>query len=103
MTEAALLNLVLSLAEKYDVLAFHAYDSRKTYGPGFPDIVLSSPYSTLFAELKIDDTAKGYLKPEQRQWRDNLISSGEQWVLWRPRNYFDGTIELTIKELCNES
>lgn len=102
MNEATLLERVLELAGVYGVLAFHAFDSRKTTGSGFPDIVLSSPTATIFAELKIDDTAKGYLKPQQKEWRDNLVSSGEQWVLWRPRHLEDGTIENTIRSMADD-
>lgn len=102
MKESELLQHVLSIAEKHNVLAFHCFDSRQTAGAGFPDIVLSSPIHTLFAELKVDDPSKGYLKPEQRLWKASLQSSGENWVLWRPRHLLDGTIEEKIRSMSND-
>jgi len=99
MREADLLQHVLSIAAKHDVLAFHCYDSRQTSAPGFPDLVLSSHTRTIFVELKIDDTSQGYLKPEQREWRDRLTNGSEEWYLWRPRHLQSGEIEETIRSL----
>ena len=99
MKEAELLQHVLSLAGKYGVLAYHCYDSRVTSEPGFPDVVLSGLSRTIFCELKVDDTSKGYLKPEQREYRDRLEAGDEEWYLWRPRHLISGEIEETIRSL----
>ncbi len=99
MSEKELQDEVVRLAEKHDVLCFHVPDSRISYGAGFTDLVLSGTARTIFAELKVDDTARGYLKPAQRQWRDRLIASGEDYYLWRPRHLISGEIEETIMNL----
>lgn len=102
MNEATLLHLVLDMAAANDILAFHVTDSRYSYGKGYPDLTLSGTARTIFAELKVDDTSKGYLKPEQKDWRDNLISSGMEWYLWRPRHYHNGEIAEIIRSLNDE-
>lgn len=51
-------------------------------GKGFVDLVLAlEDDRVIFAELKRQD---GYLKPEQKMWRDLLISAGQEWYLWKP-------------------
>ena len=102
MRESDLLHEVLRLADIYDVLAFHVTDSRYAYGKGYPDLTLSGTARTIFAELKIDDTSKGYLKPEQREWRQRLEDGGEEYYLWRPRHLQDGTIEEVVRSLNDE-
>ena len=102
MSEKELQNEVIRLAEKHGVLCFHVPDSRTSYGAGFTDLVLSGTSRTIFAELKVDDTSKGYLKPEQRQWRDYLVAGGEGYYLWRPRHLISGEIEETIRSLNDE-
>jgi hypothetical protein len=102
MKESELLSQVLYLAWKYDVLAYHCYDSRVVTEAGFPTTyVLSSRTRTIFVELKIDDKSKGYLKPEQREYRDRLQAAGMEWYLWRPEQLEDGTIEQMIERLNN--
>lgn len=99
MNERTLQWHVTMLADKHGVLCFHVPDSRLTYGAGFPDVVLSGTKKTVFAELKVDNPTKGYLKPNQRQWRERLEHGGEEYYLWRPRHLLSGEIEAVIGRL----
>lgn len=78
-----MLREVLSLAREHDVLAYHVYDSRKTEGNGFPDLVLAGRRSLLFAELKSDS---GNLTAEQHEWRYRILASGNHHAIWRPKD-----------------
>jgi hypothetical protein len=99
MSEKELQWEVVRLAGKHDVLCFHVPDSRMSFGSGFVDSVLSGTKKTIFCELKVDDTSKGYLKPNQREWKERLQSSGQEYYLWRPRHLLSGEIESIIRGL----
>lgn len=62
-------------------LAHHSWDSRKSSGPGFPDIVMVHPVAgVIFLELKSGTTSK--LDKNQRQWRDELRNAGARhWTI----------------------
>ena len=70
-------------------LCMHIYDSRKSAGIGFPDLVLCHParHILILAELK---TERGRLRAEQKLWREVLerveeASGGAvKYRLWRP-------------------
>ncbi len=93
--EDDLLDHVTELATWAGWTWHHETDSRKTRA-GFPDLVLVHPRKrrVLWAELK---SATGRLRPEQATWRDVLLAAGQEWHLWRPQHWTDGTIreELT--------
>jgi hypothetical protein len=96
MTESELQDKVLDLCRERGLLAFHAFDSRKTAGKGFPDLVISGLKRTVFAELKTD---YGKLDHVQVMWKYALIASGQSWYLWRPRDLYSLTIESTLNTL----
>lgn len=81
--EDDLLNSVRKLARLTGWLMFHCYDSRKSIGPGFPDIVLVNPRQrrTIYAELKRPD---GTTSPDQEIWLTALYEAGQEVALWRP-------------------
>lgn len=54
---------------------------------GFPDLVLVHKYrGVIFAELKAD---RGRLSEQQREWRDQLITAGAEYYVWRPKDWDD--------------
>jgi hypothetical protein len=54
---------------------------------GFPDLVLVHKYrGVIFAELKAD---RGRLTAEQSKWRDQLITAGAEYYVWRPKDWDD--------------
>jgi len=64
-------------------------------GVGFPDLVLARGTRLLFVELKSE---RGVPRPEQVEWMNAfaavaLENPGVETHLWKPRHYFDGTIE----------
>lgn len=84
MREDQLQEKILELCGWYHLKVFHVYDSRKSAGPGFPDLVITGPGGTLFAELKSD---KGRVSLNQEEWIDALRQSGQHAVVWRPTDW----------------
>ena len=99
MTEGDLLSEVLRLAEKYGVLAYHVYDSRRSSGPGFPDLVLASTSGLMFVELK---DSVGMRSPDQVTWAYTLAAAGQAYAVWRPRDLESGLIESELSELATD-
>lgn len=89
MSEAELMEQIRLLVTDLGLHAFHAADSRRSWGPGFPDLVICGIGGTIFREVK---TETGSLSPEQRRWGYVLQASGQRWAIWRPRHLIDGTI-----------
>jgi hypothetical protein len=97
MTEAMLQTSILELARTYRLQAFHCYDSRKSTGPGFPDLCLAGPGGVVFAELKNDVLAP---TPEQMTWLGTLVEGGAEAYLWRPEQWLDQTIHAVLARLA---
>lgn len=97
MTEAELLAEVLDLAEDFNVLAFHCYDSRYATGKGFPDLVLAGRNDILFAELKA--YGGGRFTSDQIGWKYRLVACGGNYVYWTPAELESGLIERTLVSL----
>ena len=55
---------VRRLCSDLGLRAFHAADSRRSWGPGYPDLTIAGPGGVLFRELK---TARGYLTRPQME------------------------------------
>ena len=85
------------MANDRHLLLFHCRDSRRSFGRGFPDLVISGVRGTLFAELK---TNGGSLTPDQRHWGSLLQKGGERWLIWRPRDLQAGIIEKALDEIA---
>lgn len=76
---------------------FHAHDSRRSWGPGFPDLVVVGPRAILYRECKGRD---GVLQPLQRRWGSRITRAGGDWQVWRPRELADGTIARQLKAIA---
>lgn len=96
MSEDQLLRKVLELARKYNVVAFHSYDSKRDTVKGWPDLVLVGPDQMAFAELK---TMSGEPSREQTLLKYKIRATGHRWHLWRPVDLEDGTIKEILESL----
>lgn len=88
MTENELDRAIRRLCKDLNLRLYHTHDSRRSPA-GFPDLVIVGPYGVLYIELK---SMTGKLRPEQAEWRDDLIAAGQSWHLWRPDGLADGSI-----------
>lgn len=88
MTEAELMEEVRRMCEALRLDVFHVRDSRGSWGPGFPDLVIAGT-RILFRECK---SHHGSLQPDQRRWGSKIQRGGGDWCVWRPRDLADGTI-----------
>ena len=111
MTEAQFQRSVIELAQINGWRVFHARKAQNgkgawrtpvaADGAGFPDLVLVKDGRLVFAELKTDT---GRLRPEQKQWLDELSLVGidsagchecggaqsfYDTVIWRPKDWDD--------------
>jgi hypothetical protein len=91
MSETELQSSIVELAGWCGYLVFHVHDSRKSTGPGFPDLVLVHKRTgrLLFVELKSE---KGALSPRQVVWLDALRAGGHLAYEWRPADWTSGRI-----------
>jgi hypothetical protein len=96
VSEDELLASVTDLAKWLHLLTYHTRDSRRS-SPGFPDLVAAGPRGCLFIELKSD---YGMLSPRQVDWKFMLLASGQQWRLWRPADWADGTIDRELRSIA---
>lgn len=92
MSEATLQVRVEAIARVHGWLAYHTHDSRRSQA-GFPDLTLVRDGRIVFAELKSET---GRLRPEQREWLEQLGRATEVWV-WRPSDYLSGEIERVLR------
>lgn len=83
MTEAELEENVRQMCKTLGVLRFHVRDSRGM-AKGFPDDLLVGRRGILWRELKV---AGRRLTPEQRQVGYLLTSLGQNWAVWRERDW----------------
>ena len=85
ISEAALQKSLVEVAEMYGWQLHHEVDSRRSK-PGLPDLICAHhKHGVVFIELKSE---RGYLKPEQRVWRDTLVAAGARYYVFRPRDRF---------------
>lgn len=83
--EAAFQSWVVETAELLGWLVFHDNDSRRDYGAGFPDLVLTHPWARrcLFVELK---RQTGKVRADQTRWQEALLRAGCDVQVWRPQD-----------------
>jgi hypothetical protein len=97
MTEAELMEAIRALVQDLGLLAYHAHDGRKSWGPGFPDLVIVGRAGCIWRECK---TEAGSLAPEQRQWGEMLKRAGQNWRVWRPSDLLGGSIARELTDLA---
>ncbi len=94
MTEKEFQGAIMDAAKWLGWRCFHprtvqtaagAHLTAFTGDAGFPDLLLVHKYKgVIFAELKAD---KGRLSEEQQEWRDQLITAGAEYYVWRPKDW----------------
>jgi hypothetical protein len=90
MTEAELEREVLALAAKRELRVLSIPDSRRLItGTGYPDLTIAGRRGVLWRELK---TEGGQLSADQRRWKYQLLASGQNWGVWRPRDLAAGEV-----------
>lgn len=92
MTERQLRDGIATLARTLGWLVYFTHDSRRS-PPGYPDLTLVRDGRIVFAELK---TMKGRLRPEQREWLNELDRTGAEVCLWRPSDWLDGAVDAVL-------
>lgn len=73
---------IIDLAMCHRWLVHHTWDSRRTTGKGFPDIVMVRGGKVIWAELKASD--KSRRTDSQLAWADALLAAGADYHLWTP-------------------
>ena len=91
MSEDDLLDWVLDLAKRYQLLAYHPVPCRvgksdrwvtsQAGDPGFPDLVIAGNKGVVFVELKSE---RGRLGLNQKVWINRLKVGGARVYVWRP-------------------
>lgn len=87
VTEKQFMRAVIRLAKERGWMVFHPHDSRKSPGPGYPDLTLARlprdgrPGQVIWAELKVDAP----LTIAQEVWLATLSHVTQtQTFLWTP-------------------
>lgn len=88
MLEADLQRNVEQALDTFGYRRYHTHDSRRSQ-EGFPDIVAIRDKLITVAELK---SQKGELSRAQREWLYLFHSAGARVFIWRPRDWFNGSI-----------
>src|SRR5262249_17983206 len=97
MSETRLMESIREICKLYRLHAFHCQDSRGSWGPGFPDLVIAGPCGVLFREIK---TEAGRTTVGQDGWAATLIEAGADWAIWRPADLITGRIGHELGKLA---
>ena len=90
MTETQLMERIRALIRWQKLSAFHAYDSRRSWGRGFPDVLVVGRGGILFREVK---SATGTTTGDQDWWGWLLTEAGADYAIWRPADLESGRIQ----------
>lgn len=74
------------------IVNYHRKD-RLSPARGWPDLEIVGPRGVLYRELK---SMTGRLSVAQRQVGSVLAKAGQNWQVWRPIEWWDGTIDLQL-------
>ena len=94
------MNQIIELARLCGWMVYHTRPARTARGwrtpiqgnKGFPDLVLVKD-KVIYAELKAE---KGLWSEDQAEWAKALEAAGQEYHLWRPRNWPE--IERELRE-----
>jgi VRR-NUC domain-containing protein len=89
VTEADLMEAIRRICQLLGIRAFHVADSRRSWGSGFPDLVMVGTRGVIYRECK---GREGVLRPDQRAWGSALAAAGGDWAVWRPADLQSGVI-----------
>lgn len=94
MTEADLQARVIRAARLTGWRTYHTHDSRRS-DAGFPDLVLvhAGQRRIMYRELK---SARGRVRPEQREWLELLTAAGADAGIWRPADLLEERIVVEL-------
>lgn len=95
MSEEQLQKAIVGAAQRAGWFVYHTYDSRRSTA-GYPDLHLVhlTRGLSVFRELK---TEKGRLTPDQIRWIQALTAAGVDAGVWRPADWFDGTVSALLE------
>lgn len=103
MSEAELLRNIIQMAQALGYLVHHQRPAMRQDGQwrsaiqghaGFLDLVFARGERVIFVECK---STKGTLTAGQLVWFNALQAAGQEVYLWRPAQWFNGTIERILK------
>lgn len=97
MSEDELQEAVRDLCKLMHVAVFHDHDSRRSWGPGYPDLTIVGSRGVIWRELK---SPSGSLSGDQRLWMHRLIAAGQDWSLWRPADLQSGRIVRELRKVA---
>jgi hypothetical protein len=91
MTEAQLQGAIIAAAQRLGWLVYHTHDSRRSQ-PGYPDLHLvhEGRHLSIMRELKKQN---GTVSATQKDWIRALAAAGVDVGVWRPIDWFNGTID----------
>lgn len=90
MTENELMENIRQLVNLSHLVAYHTRDSRGSWSPGFPDLIIAGPGGVIFREVK---SHQGRLAKSQWDWGNRLLEAGADWGVWRPGDWPENITE----------
>lgn len=95
-SEEELQEHVRSLCAALGLAVQHVHDPRRSWLPGWPDLVIIGPAGIRYRELKSET---GSLRPDQRSVGSRITRAGGNWAVWRPRDWYSGVIQRQLEEI----
>lgn len=89
MTEAALQKNIIAACERNGLIVVHYPVSTRAPFRGWPDLQIIGSRGVLYRELK---SMTGQLSVDQRRIGSQLTRWGHDWAVWRPVDWYSGTI-----------
>lgn len=97
MTHNEIVSEIMARARNRGMLSHYCPDSRSCMGdPGFPDLVVTGLYGTVFFEVK-----SGYQerRPSQTVWAYTLLAGNEQTFLIHESDLHGGILDSILDQI----